>query len=121
MASGRRFGPEEDRARSRVAVLGPTVVRNLLGDIDPIGLRIRIGRVPFEVIGVLERKGFQFFTHMDIHDRMAFVPLVVGLVGKLARPRGLGLSLSLRNLVARQFLLPWSVRVPDGRKELVPV
>jgi putative ABC transport system permease protein len=57
VARGRVFTEEEDRARMRVALLGPTVVKNLFGDTDPIGLQIRLGRVPFEVIGVTTPKG----------------------------------------------------------------
>ena len=57
VASGRSFDPEESRGRRRVAVLGPTVAGNLFGDIDPIGLSFRIGRVPFEAIGVTQPKG----------------------------------------------------------------
>ena len=52
IAGGRAFDEQEARGRQRVAVLGPTVVKNLFGDTDPVGLRIRINRVPFEVIGV---------------------------------------------------------------------
>ncbi len=55
--SGRVFHVQENRGRRRVAVLGPTVVRNLFGDTDPIGLLFRISRVPFEVIGVTKPKG----------------------------------------------------------------
>ena len=57
IASGRTFDAEEERARRRVAVLGPTAARNLFGDADPAGLQFRIGRAPFEVIGVTGPKG----------------------------------------------------------------
>jgi len=57
ISAGRFFDPEEDRGRRRVAVLGPTVVKNLFGNSPPIGLSIRIGRVPFEIIGVTMPKG----------------------------------------------------------------
>ncbi len=57
IASGRFFDADESRGRRRVAVLGPTVARNLFDGIDPIGLSFRIGRVPFEVIGVTQAKG----------------------------------------------------------------
>lgn len=57
LAAGRFFDVDENRACRRVAVLGPTVVENLFGASDPIGQHIRIGRVPFEVIGVTEPKG----------------------------------------------------------------
>ena len=73
VVSGRRFSPEEDRARSRVAVLGPTVARNLFGDVDPVGLRIRIGRVPFEVIGLTRPKGVDV-NGLD-QDDLVLVPL----------------------------------------------
>ena len=51
------FTDEESRALKRVAVVGPTVVKNLLDETSPIGLIIRLGRVPFEVIGVTLPKG----------------------------------------------------------------
>ena len=35
----------------------PTVVRNLFGADDPTGQKIRIGRVPLEVIGATKPKG----------------------------------------------------------------
>lgn len=58
LASGRFFDAEENRAARRLAVLGPTVVENLFGkSSDPIGQTVRIGRVPFEVIGVTKSKG----------------------------------------------------------------
>jgi putative ABC transport system permease protein len=54
---GSFFTDEENATARRVAVLGPTVVRNLFEGQDPIGELIHIGKVPFEVIGVLEAKG----------------------------------------------------------------
>jgi putative ABC transport system permease protein len=57
IASGRGFDPDECRGRRRVAVLGPTAAQNLFLDADPIGLTCRIGRIPFEVIGVTASKG----------------------------------------------------------------
>lgn len=53
LAAGQFFDAEENRARRRVAVVGPTVLTNLFGGADPLNLQIRIGRVPFTVIGVL--------------------------------------------------------------------
>jgi len=77
IAFGRSFDPEENRARRRVAILGPTVVENLFDGVDPTGLRIRIGRVPFEVVGVTVPKG------MDVNgidqDDLIFVPLATAM------------------------------------------
>jgi len=47
----------EDKASMRVAVLGAGVVKNIFGNDDPINATIRIAKVPFKVIGVLESKG----------------------------------------------------------------
>ncbi len=57
VASGRMFDDRESAQGKKVALLGQTVVDNLFGGQDPIGQRIRVGAVPFEVIGVLSPKG----------------------------------------------------------------
>ncbi len=56
--SGRIFNPTELKGMSKVCVLGQTVVTNLFGaGADPVGLTIRIQKLPFLVIGVLKDKG----------------------------------------------------------------
>jgi len=58
IASGRMFDENEARQGRKVIVIGQTIVTELFGEgADPIGKRIRVGAVPFEVIGVLESKG----------------------------------------------------------------
>lgn len=57
IAQGRMFDEREARQGRKVIVIGPTVARELWGDDDPLGKRVRVGRTPFEVIGVLESKG----------------------------------------------------------------
>lgn len=54
---GRFFTEEENRASLRVAVIGSEIQDNLFEGKDPIGETIRIGKIPFEVIGVLKSKG----------------------------------------------------------------
>ena len=58
VGAGRFFDQQEDAGAKPVAVLGQTVVDQLFaaGE-DPIGAIIRLKNVPFEVIGVLARKG----------------------------------------------------------------
>ena len=55
--SGRFLTQEEVDGASKVALVGQTVARNLFGDADPVGQVIRIKKVPFTIIGVLDRKG----------------------------------------------------------------
>jgi putative ABC transport system permease protein len=57
IAEGRIFGPEEVDASGKVAVLGQTVSRNLFGGESPVGKIVRIKKVPFTVVGLLEEKG----------------------------------------------------------------
>lgn len=54
---GSYFSEDDVRSAARVAVIGTNAVADLFGDTDPIGQQIRIGTVPFEVIGVLEPFG----------------------------------------------------------------
>ena len=61
------------RSLGRVAVLGPTVAQDLFGEgNDPVGKTIRINRVNFKVIGVLQSKGSAGFFNPD---DTVFVPL----------------------------------------------
>ena len=56
--SGRIFNSTELKGMSKVCILGQTVVTNLFGTgADPVGLSIRIQKLPFLVIGVLKDKG----------------------------------------------------------------
>ncbi|MFZ5670497.1 MAG: ABC transporter permease [Pseudomonadota bacterium] len=58
IASGRMFDEAEARQGRKVVVIGQTIATELFGEgADPIGKRIRVGTVPFEVIGVLTPKG----------------------------------------------------------------
>lgn len=57
LEKGSFFSARDIIGRRKVAVLGKTVVKELFGDQDPIGLRIRIRNIPFDVIGVLKEKG----------------------------------------------------------------
>ena len=55
--SGEFFTEADMKQSARVALLGTGVVNELFAGIDPIGEQIRIGDVPFRVIGVLEPLG----------------------------------------------------------------
>lgn len=57
LAIGEFITTRDVLARRKVAVLGKTVATELYGDSDPVGQRIRIGNIPFQVIGVLKERG----------------------------------------------------------------
>ena len=58
MSHGAAFTQSDIDGSTKVAVLGQTVVNNLFGpSADPTGQVIRIRNTPFQVVGVMERKG----------------------------------------------------------------
>ena len=76
-AKGRFFTEEEDRTLQRVAVLGKTTAQNLFGTRDPLGETVRLGKVSFEVIGVLGEKGTDLVG--TDQDDVIFIPLNTAL------------------------------------------
>jgi putative ABC transport system permease protein len=54
---GSFFTDRDVKSMSKVAVLGATVADTLFPGQDPIGAKVRVGSVPFTVIGVLSKKG----------------------------------------------------------------
>ncbi|WP_397416372.1 ABC transporter permease [Phenylobacterium sp.] len=73
IASGRMFDEREARQGRKVAVIGPTVARELFGESDPLGRRMRVRNVPFEIVGVLESKGQSGFGQDQ--DDVVLAPL----------------------------------------------
>jgi len=73
VAMGSPISQSDIEAGSKVVVLGQTVVDKLFGsNADPTGQSVRIQKVPFQIIGVLARKG-QSATGQD-YDDAAFIP-----------------------------------------------
>ena len=73
VAAGRSIEQQDVDSAAKVCLLGQTVAENLFGSADPIGRIIRIKKVPFIVIGLLDRKG-QSPQGQD-QDDAVFVPL----------------------------------------------
>lgn len=59
VADGEMFTDTDIKAASKVCILGQTVVDYLFPDgSDPIGKVVRFNSIPFRVIGVLQKKGY---------------------------------------------------------------
>ncbi|MGH7374373.1 MAG: ABC transporter permease [Candidatus Rokuibacteriota bacterium] len=90
--SGRQLTQEEVDGASKVALVGQTVARNLFGDEDPLGQVIRIKKVPFTIIGVMDRKGQN--TWGQDQDDQILIPLSTAktkvLGGSQAKGRAVG-------------------------------
>lgn len=70
--SGRGFVREDIKNSAKVTVIGATVAAELFGDLDPIDRTIRVGGIPFRVIGTLKSKGSM--GPMD-QDDLIFIPI----------------------------------------------
>ncbi len=89
IASGAVFEPRDYGSAAKSVILGDTVRRELFGDEDPVGQTVRLGRVPFTVVGTLKPKG-QGGWGQD-QDDVLLVPLETSrrrLMGAMALPPG---------------------------------
>jgi len=102
LASGRSFEPAEMAGAGKVALIGATVARQLFGNSDPVDQVIRVKRVPFTIIGVLETKG-QSLMGTD-QDDLILMPL------STARTRVIGSASAAKQ---RSVGTIW-VKVADG-------
>ncbi len=79
VTEGTFFSDADEKSYAAVAVLGQTVVDNLLPDGgDPIGRYVLINNIPFQVIGVMSSKGAGTFGQDQ--DDVVFIPLSTGML-----------------------------------------
>jgi len=102
LEDGRAFEPAEMTGSGKVCLVGQTVVRQLFAGANPLGQVIRIKRVPFTVVGVLETKG-QSMMGTD-QDDIIVVPIAT------ARGRVLGSA----NLAKQRAVSTIWVKIAEG-------
>ncbi len=73
VAEGRNLIQSDVDSAMKNCLLGQTVAENLFGSEDPLGKVVRIKKVPFKVVGILDRKG-QSPQGSD-QDDIVYVPL----------------------------------------------
>jgi putative ABC transport system permease protein len=71
VVQGRLFGEQEDAVGSDVVVIGDALAEQYFPNLDPIGRTLKVGRFPFQVIGVLAHQGTVFGLNLD---RQAIAP-----------------------------------------------
>jgi putative ABC transport system permease protein len=69
---GRFFTKEEEVTNTKVVVLGNQIAKDLFGEQDPIGQKVKIKKTNFNVIGVLKGKGGSLIQN---EDGNLFVPI----------------------------------------------
>jgi putative ABC transport system permease protein len=65
VADGNFFSDEDIKSAAKVAVLGKTTADTLFPEGNAIGQMIRIGSIPFKVIGLMDTKGFNNNVDQD--------------------------------------------------------
>ncbi len=78
LREGIAFEAADLRRTARVVVLGATVASDLFGDSSPLGQRVLINRVPFEVTGVLSERG-QSLDAANEDDQVYIPPLTTAM------------------------------------------
>jgi len=84
--SGRSFSIEEVNSGAKVVIIGDAVAGQLFAEQDPIGEVLRIGNVPFTVVGVLDKKGQGAMGRNQ--DDVVFIPLSTAKSRVLGAVRG---------------------------------
>jgi putative ABC transport system permease protein len=87
LAEGEDFSDRDFSGAAKTVIIGQTVREKLFGSEDPVGATIRVGRVPFTVVGVLERRGANNWG--GDQDDVIFVPLETArrrLMGQVGIP-----------------------------------
>lgn len=77
LAAGEGFDDAQLRRAARVVLLGATLAQDLFGSQSPLGERLFINRVPFEVIGVLRERGQGLDATNE--DQQLYVPLTTAM------------------------------------------
>jgi putative ABC transport system permease protein len=65
VTEGRVFTQQEDAFGSPVVVIGPDVASYFFPGVDPIGRELKVGHLPYTVIGVAESQGSAFGQSFD--------------------------------------------------------
>jgi putative ABC transport system permease protein len=57
LTAGSMFNERDVRGAAKVAVIGSKTANELFGPLNPVGQSVRVGNIPFVIIGLLESKG----------------------------------------------------------------
>ncbi len=80
--SGRNFTDYDVRDMASVAIIGPETAERLFGSVDPLGKKITVGTVRFQVIGVLVPKGRHGWFDPDNQVLIPFTTAMTDLLGR---------------------------------------
>ena len=97
VAKGRFINNVDLERNTRVAILGSEVAEQFFEGKDPIGSKIRIRNISFEVVGVLQAKGSFLGNNQD---DAVYVPLTTSAASLTGRTSPFGLDLTFISISA---------------------
>jgi putative ABC transport system permease protein len=95
---GRGFTTSDNTYRRNVAIIGQDIVDELFGSENPLGQEIRLGQLPYEVIGVAEPRGSLFGNSQD-----AFVQIPLGTFFRVFGTRSRSIAILAKARDKKQF------------------
>lgn len=98
VAQGRFINPSDLKRNNKVVVLGSQIAQDFFEGKNPLGKRIRIKNVSFEVIGIMESKGSFLGTNQD---DIVYIPLTTMANQIVGKTSNYGLELSFINVSAK--------------------
>jgi putative ABC transport system permease protein len=73
VVKGDKWTTSSESVGEKVVLIGKTTAHDLFGTTDPIGRTIRVGKYPYQVIGLLEEKGNSPFG--EDQDQIVLMPI----------------------------------------------
>jgi putative ABC transport system permease protein len=84
LSAGRAIAPQEYELGAPVVVIGDDVAKHFFPSLNPVGRELRLGGIPYQIVGVIERQGTLFGMSLD---KLAIAPFNSPL-HRLTNPRG---------------------------------
>jgi putative ABC transport system permease protein len=119
ITAGRAFTPAEVATAAPVLVAGYELAQRLLPNVDPVGKTVRIGGLPYRIIGVVEKQGALFGLSLDKFAVMPFsapgrrlicpINILDALIVKTADPTSMQQAMAETEAIMRSHrgLKPW--------------
>jgi putative ABC transport system permease protein len=118
LSDGRTFSGQEMELGSPVVVIGDEVAQYFFPNLNPVGRELKMGGIPYTVIGVIEHQGSLFGISLD---KFAIAPYNSPL-SRLTNPRGDvdGLLVQARNDLMLNEAMEEVREALRGRRHLRP-
>jgi putative ABC transport system permease protein len=117
--TGRLFAPHEYEQGSTVLVIGQDVKKRFFPDVDPLGRELRVGGIPYRIVGVMDKQGSVFGFSVD---KFVIAPMNSPMARLLNRRPGVidGIVLKSSSMLGMREGMERVRQVMRGRHKLRP-